>query len=342
MEPSTSGPRHSSRRGCAGALATWTGAELLVVGGHADHVCPPAADCLRRDTATSGAAAYDPDRDSWRILSSAPEPIAEGHAVWLGEQALFVADGGTTTLLYEPASDTWTRAADLPAPVYDGGLALTPTGAVRFAYDQRPDRSRATDFAYDAARDRWTALPHDPFGESYDRSVAWHDGRLWLLSMGVEHHFDAIEGSPSRLAVLEGGRWRVVDPSTPTVTQLQWVVAQGDLLVVAGDRGLGGPSRSYDPRSDAWRELASVDGPPRDAACELGPPAAGPAWITAGDRLLSASPADAVVVPPCPGHAGLHTVAWAGERLVVWGGVATMTSGKPVADGLVWSPPAPS
>lgn len=328
--------------GRASALAVWTGTELLVVGGYASDVCPPTADCAREGTAVADAAAYDPGRDRWRELARAPLPIADGHAVWLGDRALFVVDGETTTLLYDPDSDTWARGADLPSSVHDGGLAVTPTGAVRFSYDQRPGAERATDFAFDATRGAWSPLPHDPFGESYDRSVAWHDDRLWLLSMSVEHHFGAIDGRPSRLAVLDDGAWRVVDAATPPVGQLQWILSQGDLLVVAENRDPAGPSRAYDAARDEWREvMPPVEGPPRDAACRLGQSAAGPHWITGGDRLVSAVPAAALVVPPCPGHAAFPVVAWAGERLVVWGGVPEMTSDDPTADGLVWTPPAP-
>lgn len=335
--------------GAARAVGVWTGQELVVAGGEVAPVCPPMADCTTSGTPTTQAAAYDPAEDTWRLLPPAPEAIGPGFGAWVGDRALFVGATSGVTLLLDPETGRWERAADLPGRVSDGGLVVVPgadgrNDAVRFSYDQRTGPS---DYRFDSATRTWAPLPADPFGESYDRSLAWSDGRLWLLSMAAEHHFDAYEGRPSRLAVLEGDRWRVVDAATPDLTQLQWLVPQGHLLVAAENRDPAARNRTYDPATGEWDEPVPADERPAalpgspGAGCSLGDAAAGPAWITAGDRLVSALPADALAVPPCPDHAAYALVAWAGNRLILWGGLPSPDSSEPGNAGVAWVPRAP-
>ncbi|MFD0806427.1 hypothetical protein ACFQ0K_10055 [Nocardioides caeni] len=337
--PSTDGWQpiaESPLGGRANAVAVWTGEELVVAGGEAQPVCPPAADCASAGRSSNAAAAYDPETDTWRELPPAPRAFASGLGVWLGSRALFVTSRSATFLL-DPANGVWSRGPRVPGYVDGGGLVPAGDDVVRFSYSSRGDGP--TDHRFDTATGTWVTLPADPFGESYDRSMAWLDGRLWLLSMDVEHHFDAHEGSPSRLAVLEDGHWRVVDAETPDMTQQQWLVPQGDLLVAAENRDPAARNWAYDPTADTWHELAS--GEPGNGECRLGAASAGPSWITAGDRLVSSQPADALEVPSCPGHEYYHLVAWAGDRLILWGGVPSVTSSEPTGDGLVWVPRQP-
>ncbi|XBB66927.1 hypothetical protein ABFU82_22885 [Nocardioides sp. WV_118_6] len=339
--------------GSANAVGVWTGTELVVAGGEEGPVCPPIADCYRSGTPSAQAAAYDPAADTWRLLPPAPQPLGPGFGVWLGDRALLVGAASGVTLLLDPATGTWEQVQDVPGHVIDGGLVVIPSkdvkdgadDAVRFSYDKRGTAS--PDYRFDGATGTWAPLPADPFGESYDRSMAWFDGRLWLLSMAAENHVGAYDGKPSRLAVLEGDRWRVVDPATPDLTQGQWLIPQGVLLVAAENSDPPARNQAYDPATGTWREFVPADhGHPGlpdapDAGCLLGAAAAGPAWITAGDRLVSALPPDALEVPRCPGHAAYQVVAWAGERLILWGGLPAQDSSEPVNDGLVWVPRRP-
>lgn len=323
----------------AGAVGVWTGTELVVAGGTTTPPCPPNADCAYGPgygDVLADAAAYDPGTDTWRELAEAPTSFAGGYALWTGDEMLVVSD--RLTLSYDPAANSWQRLDDVPDAVYGGGLVATDDGPVRFSYQQRPRHDEVTDWRLDPATGEWEALPADPFAESYDRSMAWHDGRLWLLSMDVEHHFEAHEGAPSRIAVLDGDEWTVVDEETPDLVYEQRVVAMGDHLIVPTSSWSGsGETQVLDPASGEWTSIPSAA---EQTGCRLGHPLAGPSWVAGGRGLVAPATGDALAVPPCRGLEEPAVVAWAGERLVVWGGIGAGYKDNSAA-GLVWTPAVP-
>lgn len=321
------------------AVAAWTGSEVIVVGGTTGYPCSPDADCEPppRSAERTDGAAYDPATDTWREIAPAPAAFAGGFALWWGERVIVVS--ARLTLAYDLALDRWQRLGLHPDGLFDGGLIGTDDGPVAFSYDQRPQAEDVSDWRLDLATGEWSALPHDPFAESYDRSMSWHDGRLWLLSMDVEHHFGAHEGSPSRIAVLDGDTWTVVDEETPDLTYQQRIVEQDGLFVVAAGAWSGDlASRVFDPSTSEWSTLPTPG--TSDRNCSLGAASPGPGWVSSGRLLVSADPADVIAVPPCPGTPAPAVTVWAGDRLFIWGGPNRAYDGN-LADGWVWTPPAP-
>ncbi|UMG92361.1 hypothetical protein [Nocardioides sp. TF02-7] len=245
-----------------------------------------------------------------------------------------VVVGGRHTFALDPDTGAWRHLE--PSPGVGDFLIATDDGPVFVAYQQHPGR-KPVDWLLDPDTGQWSALPRDPFGESYDRSMAWDGQRLWLLSMAVENHGAAYEGAPSRLAVLENGRWRVVEEETPPVTYEQDLWWHGERLVVAVGERLGS-SRAYDPATGTWAALPSRE----DVTCQ--PPAAGPGpdWLSGGGgELVSAALDDTRPLPPCPAlrrrSARPDLAVWAGETLFVWGSDFEDKS----TTGLVWTPPPP-
>ncbi len=98
------------------ATVTWTGTEVLVVGGHASSVATGYADAL----------AYNPTTNRWRQLSTMDSTRMRHVAVWTGTRLLVW--GGQTAqglapnhgLAYDPATDRWTT---LPPSVLRGRTA---------------------------------------------------------------------------------------------------------------------------------------------------------------------------------------------------------------------------
>jgi hypothetical protein len=312
---------------------------VVVVGGTTGRPCPPAADCALppRSAERADGAAYDPATDSWREIAPAPEAFAGGFALWWDDRVVVVSN--RLTMSYDPVADQWQRHGAHPTGLYEGGLVGTDDGPVAFSYDQHPRDDRPSDWRLDLDTGTWSALPDDPFEESYDRSMTWYDGALWLLSMDVEHHFGAHEGSPSRIAVLEGGTWTIVDEETPDLTYEQRLVEQdGRFVVAAGWYAPDAAGRVFDPSSGEWSVLP--DPGTAERSCPLGQAVAGPAWVASGNALYSASPADALAVPPCPGMPTPAVTVWAGDRLFIWGGPNADYDGN-VADGSVWTPRPP-
>ncbi|MDZ5621658.1 Kelch repeat-containing protein [Nocardioides bizhenqiangii] len=321
------------------AVAVWTGSEVIVVGGTTGRPCSPDADCAPppKSAERADGAAYDPATETWREIAPAPAAVAGGHALWWDDRMIVVSD--RLTLAYDPAADQWQRLDLHPSGLYEGGLVGTDEGPVAFSYDQRPRADDVSDWRLDLATGEWSALPHDPFAESYDRSMAWHEDRLWLLSMDVEHHFGAHEGSPSRIAVLDGDTWTVVDEETPDLTYGQRLVQhQGSFVIAPGSYRSDFASHAFDPETGEWRTLPGSGGAER--GCPLGDAIVGPAWVASGNGLYSASPADALAAPPCPGMPAPAVTVWAGDRLFIWGGPNPDYDGN-LDDGWVWTPPPP-
>ncbi len=291
----------------------------------------PAPDTFRAD-----AAAYDPATDTWRRLPDAPRPLGSGLAAWSGSEVVVVS--GDSTLALDPVGGTWRELERSPGS-FDRVVA-TSAGLAFSSYDQGT-RTAVSDWLLDPETGTWTPLPHDPFAESYDRSLAWDGERLWLLSMSVDEHGGAHEGSPSRLAVLEGGladgTWRVVEDATPDLTYEQDAWWVGGRLVIPPSSYGGGVGRTYDPVTGAWTELVPEERD--DEACQLPAAGVGPEWVSGGGPTLVARDGSrALTVPRCEQLAEADVAVWAGETLLVWGGVGPDWE-ESVAVGLTWAPP---
>lgn len=322
-------PRH-------GAAVGWTGTEVVIVGGDTEDPCPPTADCAYSPTPSADAAAYDPATDSWRTLPDAPARFADGAAAWIGEQMIVVGDGHTFAL--NPITRAWRRLD--PSPKVGDFLVPTEAGLVFVAYDQGANEETPVDWVLDPDAGTWSALPRDPFGESYDRSMAWDGERLWLLSMAVENHFQAAEGAPSRLAILEDDQWRVVEDHTPDLTYEQDMWWHGERLVIPTGPSYNGPSRAFDPITDHWSETPTTS---TTTACQAPAAGPGPVWLSGGGPdLVTANLRGTVPLPPCPSlitqlTLGPDLAVWTDEELLVWG--ADFEQGT--TTGLIWTPPTP-
>lgn len=105
------------------ATLTWTGSEVLAIGG------------LPKQDFAYDNAAYNPVTHAWRRLARAPVDIGQGDGpqVWLGDR-LFVFPGAfplgvkgvyaARALLYDPGTDTWTATS--PSPL---GPVTSPVAA---------------------------------------------------------------------------------------------------------------------------------------------------------------------------------------------------------------------
>lgn len=324
-------PRH-------GSVGVWTGEELLVVGGDTGFVCPPGADCVSPDPDgfRADGAAYDPVTDTWRRIADAPRAFVGGTAAWTG--STMVVTTGRGALVYDPAADVWRDTGPSPITSADQTL-LTDRGVLFVSYEQRRG-SEPSDWLFVPSTEQWEAVPRDPFGESYDRSLASDGERLWLLSMSVENHFGAYRGASSRVAVLEDDAWRVVDDETPDITQGQLWWWAGDRLVVTPGRYSYArtPARAFD--GTGWTALGvQPDSRPDDPGCALGAAGVGLGWVAGGGpSLVSAATGQVLDVPDCDDLAQPDVTVWAGDELLLWGGPSA--DFDPGSLGLRWTPPA--
>jgi hypothetical protein len=135
----------------SGAIVSWTGREMVVLGGSDP----------RADVKPIYGAAYNPRTRAWRRLPDSPVPFTSpSTATWTG-RALVVMQGLGRAAAYDPTTDRW-RA--LPQPP----LSLPGNPTVRAAWDGRRlvvtlnAGNGPIAGAYDPATNTWNDLPAPP------------------------------------------------------------------------------------------------------------------------------------------------------------------------------------
>jgi N-acetylneuraminic acid mutarotase len=159
--------------GRSGHLAIWTGKELVVWGG--------SLTAFERERYDGKGAAFDPETNSWRVLSSSPLPHGyDAMGAWTGRDVLVMATPMgidpedypkfAELAAYDPAADSWrslarpTQVAHVSPPVayVDGKLnVLSLFGTVDGGEVNGYRRAYETGGIYDHSSDEWS--PHaDP------------------------------------------------------------------------------------------------------------------------------------------------------------------------------------
>lgn len=143
--------------------------------------------------------------------------------------------------------------------------------------------------------------------------------------------------------------WRTVSPGAPPASDRS-AVWTGDRVLVWGGLGSGdayvGAGFSYDPSSDRWAALSTVNGPGARAghvAVWTGEKMVVFGGIAAGGHLGTGGVYDperdswqALPSQGAPSPRLRHAAAWTGSELLVWGGEAG--PGRYLGDGAIWSP----
>lgn len=334
-----------------GATAVWTGREVLIFGGDRSY-CPPESVCDHEPgPALRDGAAYDPAADSWRPIAAAPMPIRSASAVLVNRTlyALVVAGpsvpAGQLFLTYDLDADEWRR---LPAPDRSA-YSLAAIGDLLVASRQYTGTG-VDDWTWDPDARTWRGLPDSP-NQPWDlRQVVDLDGTGILLGQA------RIEGSKRFQGYLSAHR---LDPRTRTWSQLTspeqesrpavdgspWHVLDG-LAVMASvleDRFAGtGPFGGFVHPREGWSPLPAR---PRilDRSEERLPwaTAAGGGYVVAGRFALHVETRtwqELAALPELSGLGGAPAVAWAGDRLFVWGG--QQDPDTPMRGGWTWRPRA--
>ncbi len=322
----------------------------LVLGGRADPACPPTASCIQGPPPLTDGAVYDLRSRAWTPIADAPEPIGRtATAVLDGVVYVLATESGRTppTILgYDLAADGWTVLP--PAPVVDSYLRLTAAGDRLVASYGEVGRADALDVVYDPTTQRWTPLPRAPFAPSFDRSMVWTGSKLVLVAAADTRS----EGIPfQRAAVLEGSTWRVLPPQRTVIFgETDWAAVAGLVVSASTATADGGQTnrfgRAYpsggllDPGTGRWSELPEP--PTRERATGYG--AAGERYVAAEGLVLDVQERRWLVPGTQPDAAEVEAgAAWAGDRLVVWGGAAGLDGAaseqRLLGSGAIWTPP---
>lgn len=314
-----------------GAATAWTGTEALFLGGDTGPPCLDAgstADCEVPPGARDGAA-FDPVARAWRRIAEAPVPIQGYQPSAVSGDTVYLATA-EQLLAYDASDDAWT-ARPLPgdAPEY-GRLAVVVGGVVLVGSERRA--GEPSGYVFDPASGTWAVLPDDPLGPAYDRVPTATSNGLVLTGKRRGPSPGATEPSLVRAAVIDSAlssRWIEVELGEQ-IGGRQWAWTGVRMVDPTLGRSNGGEGDNWgrdipmggvlDPASGTWRPLPSAPGLADNDGWGVealgGPLSAVSGWVY-DDRVeswtLLAPPSGA---PPTPGSA-----VWAGDRLVVLGGV---------------------
>jgi hypothetical protein len=272
-----------------GPVAAVLGGKVVFVGGDPGRPCPPNADCTISTYAVDGAS-YDPATRRWTPVADAPRPVADSapHAV-VGNHLFIRVEGAL--LDYDAAGDRWqTRDLTGASPDWYSLVADGPRLVLVSGSDEegpRPDR------VLDTRTGAWAALPDDPLGLSFDRTVTATPAGLVLTAKQMD-----AEGNPADPAILRGA---LLPPGAEAWTRLpdseqlgggRWSWTGKRLVDPTLGGSDGGEVDNYgrtipyggalDPRTGRWTQLLrtpkeSTGGWPVEALA--GPVVASGGWL---------------------------------------------------------------
>jgi hypothetical protein len=232
-----------------GAAHVWSGSELLAWSG-----CVASAhdDCV----ATRDGYAFDPLTVRWSPIPPAPSAIPFAHAVWTGDEAIFLSLTSHQTVggvAYDPSTATWRTIADASIASRDGAVVLW-AGSRIFVWGGGEGSDPAMDGAlYDPASDTWTSIARSPIALNQASGV-WTGSEVIVFGALLDAGNPETETSVGAAYDPALDTWRMLPPSelSPQAVSTVWV---GDQMV-AWDYLLS--SQDYDPATDAWGRTSRV------------------------------------------------------------------------------------
>lgn len=312
-----------------GHSVVWTGADVIVWGGHSDTTA---------NTFNDGAA-FNPDTNEWVAIAEPPLDGMTGHfAVWSGIEMLVVGTSGAAA--YDPVWDSWRLLPPPPIPIHragDDAPDITEYAySMRHVYVWNPIADQLA--RLDPADEEWELLEGPGLDVSpakilvsWDRVLVF--GTRWPSGpvldtyelFGAELTADGWVELPV-IDFLSDTYANIADPGTATFVD--------DMVLVWGDPSPEpGPARLLHPD----RTWSSVPAPPIDP--NNAHPR--PVRLSEGRVLALSEGGNAAIWEPglddwtpvgvLAGVPGARQGVWTGEEVIAWTGVELWR----------WSPPPP-
>lgn len=242
FNPSTSRWRNIAKAPIAArshAASAWTGKELVVWG--------------EEGTGEVGAqslidgAAYDPRRDSWRVIAPAPITGAVRLSAWTGRELLVwgtpqgAEDPDNAGAAYDPARDTWRVLPPAPLRLWPRIAATRSDNDVIVVAPPRGDRSASASAVFNPDSGQWHTIG--------DTGLNAAGTAVFSIDRGV-----VAWNSDQATARLVDGKWvRGLDtPLRPMECSPRTVVLGSVAVGVRCDQTV-----LYDARSRTWKDVSN-------------------------------------------------------------------------------------
>ncbi|HEY0963709.1 MAG TPA: hypothetical protein VGE69_15270 [Pseudomonadales bacterium] len=254
---------------------SWTGSEIIVLGGTKTFRGPLADIIEPEGSLFADGAAYDPVSDSWRRIADVPDTLS-GHSTASVGSSVFVfamtsPRGGPFHLYrYRSPLDAWDEFA---LPEHSVLSDIEAVGDKLLLYAREDKYAVAYDWLLDPATGQWTRLPADPLETSTTRTYVVHGTDLYLF----KRYFIDLPGVLDDRFVVRAARWRNGQWSVLPEPPSQPEVGLGIPTLVAGSR-LIAPSLNcdtgdltphercipygsvFDTETDTWHDLPAAPG----------------------------------------------------------------------------------
>lgn len=241
-----------------GAVAVWTGNELIYWGGNTGDGANQYAD----------GYTFDPGTGEWRELASSPlEARSFAGGVWTGSEILIWGGSDETRnfndgAAFDPRADTWRLIP--PAPLSARRpLSVIWTGSEMIVWGSGPSRDDALrdGAAYDPRTNRWRTIAPAPV-DLNDASTVWTGEEM--IVFGANLKGGNVSDTEFAVGVAYNPAtddWRVLPPShlSPQASTASWTGVE----MVAWDYLLD--ANAYNPKTDEWHPLPRV--PLEDYEC---------------------------------------------------------------------------
>jgi hypothetical protein len=225
-----------------GGALVWTGSEVIVWGGCAPDVRD---ECIALDS----GSAFDPGTEEWTPIPDAPMAAGTPHAVWTGNEAIYIDEETFGGVAFDPQARTWRTLPDAPIDPRFGAIYLwTGSEVIVWGGGDRGAPTIAEGAAYDPAVDSWRRIADGPVGLNH-ASAVW-TGQEMLVFGSAQNDKNWAATDTAVGAGYEPGldRWREL-PSSDLSPQASSAVWTGEVMV-AWDYEVH--SQEYDPATDAW------------------------------------------------------------------------------------------
>jgi len=304
--------------------AVWTATEMIIWNGYNVHLGELYGDGAR----------YNPTTDSWTPVGTTNAPDARCYhtAVWTGSE--MIVWGGANEPAYDqsggrynPVTDTWTPTSLVDAPSHRSFHAAVWTGSEMIV--QGGSFNVVAGGRYDPATDTWTATnPVNSANNGQGITAVW-TGTEMIVWGGLDDN---------GLFHYDGGRYDPVsDQWTPTGTMnvpaargLHAAAWTGSEMIIWGGNGWSGsfsPGAIYDPATDSWRAVSTVDAPfTAEVAVWTGTEAIFWGGGELGGRYNPTTDSWSVMTTINAPSAGPgYSVVWTGSEMIAFGGIGTDT-----------------